>query len=36
MPEGVEKPKDPAKKKPQRTMKQRQRDKRAARGSGGS
>lgn len=30
MPKGVEKPKDPAKKKPQKTLKQRREEKRAA------
>ena len=36
MPKGVEKPKDPEKKKPQKTLKQRRQEKRAARGSGSS
>ena len=36
MPKGVEKPKDPAKKKPQKTLKQRRQEKRAASGSGSS
>jgi hypothetical protein len=36
MPKGVEKPKDPPKKKPQKTIKQRRRDRRAARGAGSS
>jgi hypothetical protein len=34
MPKGVEKPKDPPKKKAQKTIRQRRRDKRAASGSG--
>ena len=36
MPKGVEKPKDPQRKKRQRSIKQRRKDRRATKGSGSS